>query len=95
MEWLTNLWEKNKILFWILLPLVIAAFVAKLFLDSNVDGAIEDVNNAQKKDGELGNEQAAANSAADVHKENADKIEDKINTNNSSSGDENWHLKNK
>jgi hypothetical protein len=93
MEWLTSLWEKNRILFWILLPLVILAFVVKLFLDSNYEGAIDDVNTVQQNDNELGKEQANTNSAADVHKENADRIEGKINLNNNSEGDEKWHLK--
>lgn len=94
MEWLLNLWNKSKVLFFILLPLIIIVFIIKIFLSNNYDDAIEDVNNAQDKDNQLAQDQASANASANVHKENADKIENKIEDNKESEGDSNWHLKN-
>lgn len=90
MEWLLSLWGKNKTLFYILLPLVIIAFVSKLVLDSNYQGAIDTVNDAQNADNELAQQQAAANAVANTHNDNANAIEDKIDTIN---GDEGWHKK--
>lgn len=90
MEWLLSLWGKNKALFCILLPLVVIAFVSKLVLDSNYQGAIDTVNDAQNADNELAQQQAAANAVANTHNNNANAIEDKIDTIN---GDEGWHKK--
>jgi hypothetical protein len=93
-DWLTGLWENNKFLFWILLPCIIIAFVVKLFLDGNFEGAIDTVNDTQDKDNKLAKDQNEANAKANAHKENADKIEEKINDNNNSNGDANWHKRN-
>ncbi len=85
---LLGLWEKNKVLFCILLPLVIIAFGIKIFLDLNADAGRQDVIKAENKDQELKKEQDRLNNEANKEKAQADQIEDQINNLDE---DEGWH----
>ncbi|HLD91723.1 MAG TPA: hypothetical protein VI911_12050 [Patescibacteria group bacterium] len=92
-EWLTNLWNKNRVLFYVFLPLVAFGFIVKLVLDYNSGKATDTINNTQQTDNTLAQQQASATGAASVHQENAQGIQNQINSSNNSEGDVNWHKK--
>ena len=72
----------NKILFWVLLPIVIIAFVVKFLSSNNIEGAKEDLQEAEKTDEVLRNEQEELNNEAD-------KLVAEVK--NNTEVDENWH----
>ena len=81
----TNLWTNGKIiykvLFIILIPLALIVFGINLFLKSNVEGAKEDIKDAEKTDAEIKVAQAKTKTEADILKKEADEIEKKIQEN--------------
>jgi hypothetical protein len=90
---LLKLWNSNKILFWILFPLIAIAFIVNLFLSTNKDGVVEKMRDIETKDGDLKTDQEVADSMADKHKDRASGIEFQIKKIKESEGDENWHEK--
>jgi hypothetical protein len=89
-NFISNLWKNNKIFFFILLPLVIIWFFKDLILKLIVGVSNKELDNANKADAKLQQEQNKINDQANVHKANADKLEDKIKN---ISEDEEWHKK--
>lgn len=94
---LLNLKHKNKILYYILIPLVAIALLLKLLMELNVLGAKKDIKKAEKKDIDLKAEQEEAmrkakelQDEAAGHKTSAEKHESKASE---SKGDADWHLK--
>lgn len=87
-KWLKGLWNNNKILFFILIPLVILVFFKDLILDLLIGNARKVANEAKKKDEELKNEEDKINNEANRIKTEADRIEDDINK---TEVDEDWH----
>ena len=92
---IVNLWNKNKVLFIVLLPIVIAVFIVKFILGGantqDIIDTVQDVNNAQNQDNDLSNQSTAANTESNSNKQEADKIEEKIKEIRESDGDEDWH----
>lgn len=86
----SNLWKNNKILFFILIPLVVVWFFKDLILKLIVGVANKELQNAKEKDSSIKQEQDKANDAADAHKANSDKLEQDIGK---ISEDEEWHKK--
>jgi lipopolysaccharide export LptBFGC system permease protein LptF len=87
---LTNLWEKNKILFFIALPIIIIVIALKFFLAYNAEAGRQDVIDAENKDKELNKKANELNNKADNHLAKADQIsKDKENI----SVDLDWHKK--
>lgn len=83
-----------KILFIILIPLALIIFGINFFLKSNVEGAKEDIKNAEKTDAEIKVAQAKAKTEADILKQQADDIEKKIQENKvKSKEDVDWYKK--
>jgi len=89
--------KPNKILFWVLIPLVIVAFVLKLLMDGIVKDAKKDIKETQLKDIDLEKEQKEIEAKAEeifkeskTHKEVAENHE--ANAENAEV-DEDWHKK--
>ena len=97
MDKLLNLKNTNKVLYYILIPLVLIALAVKFLMDNNIIGAKKSLDDAEKKDIDLKAEQEEAErkakelqdkankhgEAAKKHEENADNVD----------VDEDWHLK--
>lgn len=87
---LTELWQTNKWMFFLLvIPLGIAG-VYQLLMSANLKGAKKDVEEAEKQDAKLQDDQKEAEVKADVAKEQADAIQDKIDN---IKPDEDWQNK--
>lgn len=85
-----KLWENNKFLFFVLLPIVLLVFFKDLIFEYLVGSAREKVRETEKKDQELKQKADAANAKADKLKEEADKLgQDAENV----KGDADWHKK--
>jgi Tfp pilus assembly protein PilO len=83
MDYLLNLWNTKRWLFWVLIPLVIIAFGLKIFMGGQAEKGAEDIKKAEDKDRELAKQQAEANGKADALKAQADQVgnqADKPNT---------------
>ena len=78
-EMITNLWNKNKFLFFIVIIPAIIIFGIKIFLQSNAEGGREDVIDAQNTDNDLKDQANDANDQANDHVAAAAAIEDEIN----------------
>ena len=87
---LSDLWNKNKLLFFIALPLILIAIGLKLFLDYNANAGRQDIIDAENKDNELGKDANKLNDKANDHVAKADKIAEDINNIDS---DLDWHKK--
>lgn len=89
-----NIKNKSKILYYIIFPLVIIAFIAKFLMENNISGAKKDLKKAEEKDAALKAEQdrleaesEKAKAEADGHKDKAEDLE-----NDKPSVGEDWHL---
>tara|TARA_R100000951_G_C2495676_1_gene135838 strand:- start:66 stop:377 length:312 start_codon:yes stop_codon:yes gene_type:complete len=98
---LKSLKDKNKILYYILLPLLgiglLVAAVAKIMGDFNIQKAKDSIKKTQKKDFDLEKEQKEAEAKAkalqdeaDDHNEKADQHKEEANNADS---DLDWHKK--
>lgn len=98
---LKSLKEKNKILYYVALPLLgialLVALVAKVLSDFNILGANKDLKNAELKDIDLAKEQEEAKrKAEEMHKEamnHGKKAEEHENKAEEKNDDLDWHLK--
>ena len=72
MNKLLDLKKKNKILYYVLFPLVIIALIVKFLMDNNVLGAKKSIKKAELKDIDLKAEQEEAQRKAEVMKAEAD-----------------------
>lgn len=85
-----KLWQNNKFLFFLLLPLVLLVVFKDLIWDFLVGSARKKVRETEKKDEELKQKADEANAKADELKDQADQLgEDVKNV----KGDPNWHKK--
>jgi hypothetical protein len=90
-QWLENLYKKNKIIFFLLIPLVILVIFKNLifsFLARSVKG---EVKNAIKKDDELKSTQDNLVKESEKHKALADAKKEEIKNNDAASVSEDWH----
>ena len=88
---LKSLWEKNKLLFIIGLPLILIVVLKDFILELLVGSARKMANEARDKDAELKAKQDKLNLEAEKHKAKADAAAEKAN--NTDDVDENWHKK--
>lgn len=106
---LLNLKNTNKVLFWVLIPLVALAFIAKFLMDMNIIGAKKYLKKTEDKIIDLQKEKEEAerkaqemlnkaqkheNKAQELHNE-ADKARDESEKKESEKAniDYDWHLK--
>jgi hypothetical protein len=85
---LKEVWNKNKILFFIIIPLILLAKFRDLIIDFLVASGKRLMDNARKQDQQLRNEANSANNQANQLIANADKKDD-----NKPLVDEDWHKK--
>ena len=92
---LKDLKYKNKILYFVVLPLLGLLIVFKFLIDNNLFKANKELKNTQKQDFDLEKEQKDAEAKANKlikeangHKNEAEKLEEK-----DTEADENWHSK--
>jgi hypothetical protein len=86
----SNLWNKNRVLFFILIPLVILWVLKDILLKSIVFLGNREFKKAVEKDKEIKSEQDRLNNQANDHKANSDRLEKEIEK---ISEDEEWHKK--
>ncbi len=82
--------EKRPWLFYLLIVPFLVVFLLEMYSKYLVNSGKEIVKDAEKADAELAKDQLKAEAGADYHKEEADKLEDKIEN---TSVDEDWHKK--
>ena len=81
-----NLKENNKLLYYILIPLVTIALIIKILADNNIIGAKKDLLDTEKKDSTLKEEMD------DLIEKSDDLVEEAKDTIDSiGDTDENWH----
>lgn len=90
-NWIKNLWNNNKILFFVLLPLVLIVFFRDLIMELLIGSVRKEVRETKDKDAKLKAEQDAANKEAERLKAEADKIDKDIE--NGKDPDKDWHKK--
>ncbi len=89
-QWIKDLWNKNKLVFILLLPIVLIVFFKDLIFSYLVKSSNDKVDKTKAKDEELKQKAKAANEQADKAKQEADKLEKEIKD---IEGDEDWHRK--
>lgn len=89
-SFISNLWKNNKFLFFILIPLVIIWFFKDILLKLIVGVANKELDSTKEKNSNLKQEQDKMNDTANLHRANADKLEQDINN---ISENEEWHKK--
>jgi len=77
-DWIKNLWKENKLVFFLLIPLILIIFFRDLIISLIVGNARKVANKAKAKDAELKAKADAANIEADKLKSQSDKAEDRI-----------------
>lgn len=78
-EWLLGLWEKNKILFFILIIPVIIALALKIYQEIVFQQAKKSLDKTSKKSNEIKNKVAKQEQQAEDHLNKAKQAEDRIN----------------
>ena len=89
-KWIIDLWENNKILFWILIPLVLIVFFKDLILDLLIGSARRISNAARQKDESLKSKEDRANNEANRLRDEANRIQNEIDNINPG---EDWNNK--
>ena len=82
------LWANNKILFFLLIPLIALYFLRNWVISLLVDSGNKIISDTSKKNDELKSHEDAANAQADQIKADADKAR-----NNTPVADEDWYKK--
>lgn len=77
-EWLLGLWEKNKLLFWLLIIPVALAFLVKIYQEIIFHGAKKSLEKADKKSDETKQKVAAQEAKAQAELDKAKEAEDRI-----------------
>ncbi len=90
MNWISNLWGKNKFLFFILIPVIILVFFKEVIIEMLIGSAKKMVTETKQKDADLRVELEGLKNKANNEKKEADKIDDKINN---VDDDPDWHKK--
>jgi hypothetical protein len=75
-KWIKDLWNNNKLLFFILIPIVILVFFNDIIMQLIASGARKEVNKTKSKDDQLKTELKELDEKANMHKKNADNIRD-------------------
>ncbi len=90
---LAGLWDTKRWLFWLLLPITIIAVGVKYYLDYLEYKSEKDMERAKSEAQKLRFKQRQARQAAKKKKEEADKLEKKIEDRKEEDIDIDWHLK--
>lgn len=85
-QWITNLWTKNKILFFILIPVILIFVFKNLIMEYLVGSLRKRVEEAKKQDAKLEKD-------FDKINDQADKLREEANQNPTIPDDEDWHKK--
>ena len=72
-EKIKNLWINNKVLFFILIPLIAVFFLRNIIIDLLISGGHKALDEAKKKSDELKNDSSVANTKANQIIEDANK----------------------
>lgn len=83
--WISALWNKNKIVFFLLLPIVVLYFCRNIIISLLVNSARKVSNEAKKQDEKLKDEQVDLNNKADNLRDNANSPKD------TAEKDEEWY----
>lgn len=90
-EKIKNLWNNNKILFFILLPLILIFVFRDLILSLLIGSARKVSEGAKKEDEKLKDQALQAEREADKLKTQSDSIEEKIKERTEDDIPEDWH----
>lgn len=85
-EWIVNLYKNNKIVFFLLIPIVLLVVFRNVVIDLLVGSAHKVADEAKKKDDVLKADETKANDAADALRNQANAPKD-------DTVDENWNKK--
>lgn len=77
-----KLWQDNKILFFLLLPIILLILFKDIIITLIASGAHKNIDAAAEKDDKLKSDAQKHNVEAEIHKERAKEIENKIKNNN-------------
>jgi cell division protein FtsL len=91
-QWITNLWQKNKIVFFLLIPIILLVVFKNVIFAFLARSVKNEVKDAVKKDDELKKEQESLVNESEKQKASADAIENQIK-NNAESVSDDWHKK--
>lgn len=75
---LKELKKNKKILYYVALPLLGLLLLVKFLMEINTNGAVKDIEKAEKADAVLQDEQKEAEVKAQIYKEAADRAEEAI-----------------
>ena len=92
-EKLNSLWEKNKFLFVLLLPVVLLLFFKDALLALLINSIRRTSNGSKIADEKLKSDSNQLDSDADRTKAEADSLEKKIKDRTTDDVSEDWHLK--
>ena len=90
-QWIKNLWNNNKIVFFLLIPVVLLVLFKNVifaFLANSVKGEVKD---AIKKDDELKSTQDNLVKESEKQKPLADAKEEEIKNNDAETASADWH----
>ena len=88
-EKIKNLWQNNKILFFLLLPLILVVVFKDVIIEVLLGSARKMSNEAKDKDADLKAKQDEANAKANQLKAEADALGKKVEDGNAT--DESWN----
>lgn len=86
---LKDLWEKNKLFFLILIPIIVLIKFRDVFINLLVKGAKREVDQTQQQDATLAKKEDQANAQANQLVQDANQLGE-----NKPTVDENWYKKN-
>lgn len=92
-EKLKELWEKNKILFFLLIPVVLLILFKDIVLGFLIGSARRLVDKSKEKDAELDKQAALADAESERLKAEAKELDDKIKNRDEDDISANWHKK--
>lgn len=92
-SWVEKLWENNKILFFLLLPITLVALFYKFYMDYNMMMAEKELKETQSKDDKLKAEQDELNNKANEHLNKANESAQKVKDRENEEVDLEWHKK--
>ena len=93
MEWAINLWQKNKVLFFIAIPVILLFVFKDVIIAVLASGAREMSEKARKEDAKLKAEADKLNNEANKLKDDAKRIGDNIGSRTNDDIPDDWHTR--
>lgn len=93
MDWAIQLWNKNKLMFFIWIPVILIFVFKDVIMALVVKKAVDTVNHAEKTDEKLRQEQQELKAKADAAKAKADEIKAHRETRTEEDVDNDWYKK--